>query len=112
MHLSHGVTSVRLFSRSSGLGLSTVETILKEKGYVAIVDLKGPGASSFGPASSRVHFWELDITHAEGITKVVEEVVLWTKETGSQLGGVINCAGVGIPAKVGRTFCSLLRLPY
>ncbi len=98
--------------RSSGLGLSTVETILKEKGYVAIVDLKGQDASSFGPASSRVHFWELDISQAEDITKVVEQVVLWTKETGSQLGGVINCAGVGTAAKVGQMLCSLLRLLY
>jgi len=85
---------------SSGLGLSTVNTILKEKGYVAIVDLKGPDASSFGPASSRVRFWELDITQTEDITKVVEQVVLWTKETCSQLGGVINCAGVGTAAKI------------
>ncbi|KAI9464500.1 AICARFT/IMPCHase bienzyme [Lactarius psammicola] len=85
---------------SSGLGLSTVEIILKENGYVAIVDLKGPDASSFGPASSRVRFWELDISQADDITKVVEEVVLWTKETGSQLGGVINCAGVGTAAKI------------
>jgi hypothetical protein len=43
----------------------------------------------------------LDITQTEDITKVVEEVVLWAKETGSQLGGVINCAGVGTAAKVG-----------
>ncbi|KAH9000175.1 AICARFT/IMPCHase bienzyme [Lactarius akahatsu] len=84
---------------SSGLGLATVETILHEKGYVAIVDLKGPDLSSFGPASSRVHFWELDISQVEDITRVVEQVVLWTKETGSQLGGVINCAGVGTAAK-------------
>jgi len=64
------------------------------------VDLKGPDASSFGPASSRVHFWELDIAQVEDITKVVEEVVSWTKKTGSQLGGIINCAGVGTPAKL------------
>jgi short-subunit dehydrogenase len=68
------------------------------------VDLKGPDASSFGSASSRVRFWELDITQTEDITKVVEEVVLWTKETGSQLGGVINCAGAGTAAKVGQMF--------
>ncbi|KAH9046574.1 AICARFT/IMPCHase bienzyme [Lactarius hengduanensis] len=85
---------------SSGLGLATVETILNEKGYVAIVDLKGPDSSAFGPASSRVHFWELDISQVEDITRVVEQVVLWTKETGSQLGGVINCAGVGTAAKI------------
>lgn len=40
------------------------------------MDLKGPDASSFGPASSRVRFWELDITQTEDIIKVVEEVVL------------------------------------
>ena len=112
MHLNHEEISVlNILLRSSGLGLSTVKTILKERGYVAIVDLKEPDASSFGPASSRVRFWELDITQTEDITKVVEQVVLWTKETCSQLRGVINCAGVGAAAKVGR-LRSFVRLLY
>jgi len=73
------------------------------------VDMKGPDQSLFGPATSRVHFWELDITRTEDITKVIEQVVSWTKETGAHLGGVINCAGVGTAAKVDQMLCSLLR---
>jgi len=85
---------------SSGLGLSTVSCILQEKGYVAILDLKQPDSTAIGVASSRVKFWELDITQVEGIIKVVDEVVSWTQQTGAVLGGIINCAGVGTAAKI------------
>jgi 3-hydroxyacyl-CoA dehydrogenase/3-hydroxy-2-methylbutyryl-CoA dehydrogenase len=56
-------------------------------------------------APSRVKFWELDITQAEGIVKVINEVVSWTQQTGAMLGGIINCAGVGTAAKVGEVLC-------
>ncbi|KAN0130971.1 hypothetical protein V8E53_011349 [Lactarius tabidus] len=59
-------------SGSSGLGLPVVKTVLKETGYIAMLDLKKPDASSFGPASSSDRFSESDITQAEDITKVVE----------------------------------------
>ncbi|KAI0306016.1 AICARFT/IMPCHase bienzyme [Multifurca ochricompacta] len=85
---------------SSGLGLSTVESILQEGGYVAILDLKKPDAPAIGPAASRVHFWELDVTKVDDITKVVEQVISWTKQTGAPLGGIINCAGVGRAEKI------------
>ena len=65
------------------------------------MDLKQPDASAIGPATNRAKFWELDITEVEDIIKAVEEVILWTKQTGALLGGVINCAGVGTGAKVG-----------
>ncbi|KAI0255722.1 AICARFT/IMPCHase bienzyme [Lactifluus subvellereus] len=85
---------------SSGLGLSTVESILQDKGYVAILDLKQPNASAIGPATNRAKFWELDITEVENITKAVEEVISWTKQTGALLGGIINCAGVAAGEKI------------
>lgn len=85
---------------SSGLGLSTVECILQEKGYVAVLDLKQPDAAAVGPTPSKVKFYELDITQVEDIVKVVEQVVSWTKQTGAPLGGIINCAGVGTAAKI------------
>ena len=34
------------------------------------------------------------------IEKAVEGTVAWTKETGVALGGVVNCAGVGVASKV------------
>ena len=89
-----------LFPRSSGLGLATVECILQEKGYVAILDLKQADATVIGPTPSKVKFYELDITQVEDIIKVVEQVISWTKQTGASLGGIINCAGVGSAAKV------------
>jgi len=89
-----------LFPRSSGLGLATVECILQEKGYVAILDLKQADATVIGPTPSKVKFYELDITQVEDIVKVVEQVISWTKQTGASLGGIINCAGVGSAAKV------------
>jgi len=85
---------------SSGLGLSTVECILQEKGYVAILDLKQPDVAAIGPTPSKVKFYELDITQVEDIVKVVEQIVSWTKQTGAPLGGIINCAGVGAAAKI------------
>jgi len=67
------------------------------------LDFKQPDAAAIGPAPSKVKFYELDITQVEDIVKVVEQIVLWTKQTGAPLGGIINCAGVGTAAKVGET---------
>lgn len=69
------------------------------------MDVKQLDATAIRLAPSRVKFWELDITQVENITKVVEEVISWTKQTGALLGGVINCAGVGTAAKVGEVLC-------
>jgi len=85
---------------SSGLGFAAVEYILREKGYVAILDLKQPDEITIGPAQGRVKFLELDVTQVEDIIGVVEEVVSWAKQTGALLGGIINCAGVGTAAKI------------
>lgn len=64
--------------------------------------MKQPDASTIELAPSRAKFWELNITKVDDITKVVDEVISWTKQNGAPLGGVINCAGVGTAAKVGR----------
>jgi NAD(P)-dependent dehydrogenase (short-subunit alcohol dehydrogenase family) len=93
------------FPRSSGLGLSTAKTILQKKGYVAILDLQEPDTSAIGPETNKARYWELDVTQVEDIIKVVDEVIAWTKQTGALLGGIINCAGVGVAAKVGEASC-------
>ena len=86
------------------MGLSTVECILQEKGYVAILDLRQPdAAAAIGSTPNKVKFYELDITLVEDLVEVVKQVVSWTKQTGALLGGIINCAGVGTAAKVGET---------
>jgi len=101
------ILNLNLFPRSSGLGLATVECILQQKGYVAILDLKQPAATAIGPTPSKVKYYELDITQVEDIVKVVEQVISWTKQTGASLGGIINCAGIGTAAKVGEALWKL-----
>ena len=83
---------------SSGLGLATVIDLLTSDGYVSIIDLKPP--RDFKLASSSVKFFQTDITKVEEIGKAAGGTVAWTKETGATLGGVVNCAGVGVAGKV------------
>ena len=66
------------------------------------MDIKPPDATTIELAPSRAKFWELNITKVDDIAKVVDEVISWTKQNGAPLGGIINCAGVGAVAKVGR----------
>lgn len=81
---------------SSGLGLATVEDLLKSNGFVAVLDLRSSEALNV----PKVKFIKCNITKVEEIEAAVEETVKWTAETGATLGGVINCAGVGTAAKV------------
>jgi len=36
-----------------------------------------------------------DVQDVEQVTAVVKRVVEWTRETGAELGGVVNSAGLG-----------------
>ena len=80
---------------SSGLGLATVEYLLEENAYVAILDLRPPEGLS-GP---HVKFWKLDIRKVDQIETAVDACAEWTKETDAPLAGVINCAGLGLALK-------------
>lgn len=51
-------------------------------------------------SSPRVKYIILDIREVSQIDDAVEKTVAWTKESGALLGGVINCAGVGVAAKI------------
>ena len=79
------------------MGLATVQDLLSQKAYIAILDHSAPPA---GLVSSRVKYFKTDITDVAQIDGAVEGTVEWTKDTGAVLGGVINCAGVGIAAKI------------
>lgn len=81
------------------MGLATVENLLQANAYVAILDLRPPPTSRISD-SSRLKFFQTDITKVEDIEKAVDGAVKWTKENGARLGGVVNCAGVGTAAKV------------
>lgn len=74
-----------------------MENLLTSDAYIAILDLKPPQDQL---DSKRVRFFQVDITEVDQIAKAVDDVTAWTKETGAHLGGIINCAGVGVAAKV------------
>nr|GAT56611.1 3-hydroxy-acyl-CoA dehydrogenase [Mycena chlorophos] len=81
---------------SSGLGLETARDLLSAGAYIAILDRAAPPADL---DSSKVKYFEIDITDVSQIESAVEGAVEWAKKTGAPLGGVINCAGVGTAAK-------------
>ncbi|KDR67608.1 hypothetical protein GALMADRAFT_231796 [Galerina marginata CBS 339.88] len=83
---------------SSGLGLATVQDLLSQKAYVAIIDRSPPPDSIL--SSKNLKFYQTDITVLAEVTAAVNNTVEWVSSTGAPLGGVINCAGVGTAAKV------------
>lgn len=91
--------------RSSGLGLATVENLLNANAYVAVLDLRPPPTPRITESSSKLKFFQTDITKVEDIEKAVDGTVKWAKDTGARLGGVVNCAGVGTAAKVRGRSC-------
>lgn len=85
------------------MGLATVVDLLTSAAYISIIDLNPPKDAALDP--SRVKFFQTDITKVEHIEKAVDNTIAWTKVTGAVLGGVVNCAGVGIAAKVHYIMC-------
>lgn len=86
---------------SSGLGLATVQDLIKGGAYVAILDVSPPRDG--GLASSHDQhsiFIKTDITNHDDVLGAVNQTVEWAKQTGAVLGGVINCAGIGRPELV------------
>jgi len=88
---------------SSGLGLATVQDLLTSNAYISIIDRSPPDPNTH-LSPKYVKLFLVDITKPAEIEHAVEETVAWTKETGAPLGGVVNCAGVGIAAKVRYTY--------
>ncbi|KAJ7173480.1 3-hydroxy-acyl-CoA-dehydrogenase [Mycena filopes] len=82
---------------SSGLGLATVQDLISADAYISILDRSPPPKDL---ATSRVKFFQTDITEVDQIEKAVNGTVEWTAVTGAPLGGVINCAGVGTAGKI------------
>ncbi|KAJ3890874.1 hypothetical protein GG344DRAFT_65922 [Lentinula edodes] len=90
---------------SSGLGLATVQELLRCNAYVAVLDLSPISAelvsdetcsSDDTSQNPRVLYIETDVTQEDRVESAVDRVVEWTKSTGAYLGGVINGAGIAL----------------
>jgi len=75
-----------------------VHDFLAQNAYVSILDRSPPPDEII--SSKRVKFFKTDITVLAEITCAVNNTVEWASSTSAQLGGVVNCAGVGAPAKI------------
>jgi NAD(P)-dependent dehydrogenase (short-subunit alcohol dehydrogenase family) len=82
---------------ASGLGEATVRALVKKGGRVAIFDLSDEGgnalANELGESAIYCH---TDVSSDAS----VQEAVSKTIEALGSISGAINCAGIGIPAKV------------
>jgi len=90
------------YYRASGLGRATIQNLVQAGGYVSILDMNEDGGQELvkelGPDRSR--FLQVDVSDTESLAEAVKGTLLWVKETGKELGGVIAAAGVSTPAKI------------
>ena len=81
---------------ASGLGLATVEALVAQGAHVGILDLPtSPGAEVEQRLAGSVTFLPADVTSSEQVEAVVKRLA----ERGD-IRILVNCAGVGPPAKV------------
>jgi NAD(P)-dependent dehydrogenase (short-subunit alcohol dehydrogenase family) len=90
-------TAALVTGGASGLGLATAERLAAAGGYVTIVDL----ATSQGKAIAEklgdaVTFAAADVTDPDAIAAALASLT----DSGRDLRIVVNCAGIGTPAKV------------
>ncbi|KAG6910068.1 hypothetical protein DXG01_013518 [Tephrocybe rancida] len=78
---------------SSGLGLAAAQDFLDGGAYIAVLDVSPLPAAL--PPSNRCLFLRTDLRELTQIEDAVKRVVTWTQETGAELGGVVNSAGLG-----------------
>lgn len=82
---------------SSGLGQASVEMIVAGGGNAIIADVnKGAGEALTARLGARVRFVECDVTSEEHAKRTIEAA----RQAFGGLQGLVNCAGVGVPAKV------------
>jgi 3-hydroxyacyl-CoA dehydrogenase / 3-hydroxy-2-methylbutyryl-CoA dehydrogenase len=48
----------------------------------------------------KTRFFEANVLETDSIASAVKGALVWVKETGKEVGGVIAAAGVSTPAKV------------
>lgn len=85
----------------SGLGLATAQDLHNAGAYIALLDINAEaGERTVKEFGEHAMFFEVDVRDTESISKAVERVMEWVKQTGRDIGGVVAAAGVGLPAKV------------
>ncbi|EPS43693.1 hypothetical protein H072_2306 [Dactylellina haptotyla CBS 200.50] len=85
---------------ASGLGRATTLDLFAKGGYIAILDLNEELAKQVisATSSSKVRFFETDVTNSEQVAASVKAAAAWSAETKAPFGGIIAAAGVGKPA--------------
>ncbi len=82
---------------SSGLGQATVELIVAAGGNAVIADVnRAAGEALAAKLGQRTRFSECDVTSEEHAKRTIG----LAREAFGGLQGLVNCAGVGVPAKV------------
>ena len=87
---------------ASGLGRATADIIVKNGGYVALLDVNEElGENAVGQLESgKSTFFPVDVSSSDSVATAVKKCLTWIQQTGHELGGVIAAAGVSMPAKI------------
>ncbi|KAF3904176.1 hypothetical protein AA313_de0207762 [Arthrobotrys entomopaga] len=85
---------------ASGLGRATTLDLYAKGANIAILDLNSDLANQVisSTSSTRVRFFQTDVTDTEQVAANVKLAAEWSVETKSPLGGIIAAAGIGNPA--------------
>jgi NAD(P)-dependent dehydrogenase (short-subunit alcohol dehydrogenase family) len=90
-------TAALVTGGASGLGLATAERLAAAGGYVTIVDLPtSQGKAIAEKLGDAVAFAPADVTDPDDIAAALAGIA----DSGRDLRIVVNCAGIGTPAKV------------
>jgi NAD(P)-dependent dehydrogenase (short-subunit alcohol dehydrogenase family) len=86
---------------ASGLGLATARDLHAQGAYVSLLDLNSDSGSAIvSELGPRAKFFEVDVSDTDSIANAISGTVVWVKETGKEIGGVIAGAGVGMPGLI------------
>ncbi|KAI5479699.1 hypothetical protein MNV49_002958 [Pseudohyphozyma bogoriensis] len=87
---------------ASGLGLATVRAIVKEGGYVAVLDMDVEGGEKIEmELKELVKFVRCDVRSEDDVAAAIKSIdKVWGDR---KVGGVVHCGGVGMVGKTDQT---------
>lgn len=95
---------VLITGAGSGIGRATAHLFAEYGSYVAVTDIDPQRVESvvqeINASGGRSKGWELDVTNAEKVKEVVEEVSAWVSETDKVIDVLVNNAGVSLPVTI------------